>query len=73
MLDCYTRNGYKVETDGIAMSVIDPQGRVAGAYHPMQGDVVLGIRAPNKVLEIMEALEDGRRLISRSPHPVQCE
>lgn len=73
MLDMFTSNGYKVETDGVAINVIEPNGKVAGTFHPLQGDVVLEPRSPAKTLEIMEALRDGRRIISRGSHPVQCE
>lgn len=73
MLDCFTKNGYKIETDGVAINVIEPNGNVAGAFHPLQGDVVMGVRSPAKTLEILEALKDGRRLLSRDSHPIQCE
>lgn len=65
MLDTYSPNGIKLHIKDNCVTAVDEMGKIMGSYHPMQGDVVFGVRSPQIVCNIMEALEYGRRFVSR--------
>lgn len=68
MFDMFTEKGYKVETDGVMVMLYEPSGREAGVYHPLQGKVISGIRSPSKIVEIMEELDHGCRIVFGDCH-----
>ncbi len=74
MIDFYTPQGFRIKSDGIMFTVHDPESeQELASYHPKYGDTIFGVRTPTAMVELQEALEYGRKLLSRDSNPVQCE
>jgi hypothetical protein len=74
MLDTKGPNGYTVQSDGECITVYDSAGKAILSYHPLQGEVPMQVMLSARVMEqAREDFEYARRMLSRSPHPVQCE
>lgn len=72
MIDLYGPNNLRVHTDNETFTVYDASGKAILSYHPLQGEVVMGIMLPPSLVEkARHDLRHAQQLVSRSLHPIQ--